>query len=95
MDEWGAAKSFSTYTDSGEEDEDHPEDDTIEDQPPQSFSSPQLTSGKKWCRVGHSDFNISFFPNNDDFMSNVMNSNRFVTVCNLKEMATFELGKGK
>ena len=23
-----------------------------------------------------------------------MNSNRFVTVCNLKEMATFELGKG-
>ena len=31
MDEWGSAKGFSTYTDSGEEDEDHPEDDTVED----------------------------------------------------------------
>ena len=94
VDEWGLAKGFSTYTDSGEEDEDHPEDDTVEDQPSQSFSSPQLASGKKWHRVGHSDFNISFSPDNDDFMCNVMNTNKFVTVCNLKEMATFELGKG-
>ena len=31
MDEWGAAKGFSTYTDSEEEDEDCPEDDTVED----------------------------------------------------------------
>ena len=31
MDKWGAAKGFSTYTDSGEEDEDCPEDDTVED----------------------------------------------------------------
>ena len=95
MDEWIAAKGFTTYTDSGEEDEDHPEDNTVEDQPSQSFSPPQLTLGKKWCRVGRSDFNISFSPDNDDFMRNVMNSNRFITVCNLKEMATFELGKGK
>ena len=95
VDGWGAAKGFSTYTDSGEEDEDCPEDDTVEDRPPQSFSSPQLPSGKKRCRVGHSDFNISFSPDNDDFVRNIMNSNKFVTVCNLKEMATFELGKGK
>ena len=79
MDEWGVAKGFSTYTHSGEEDEDRPEDDTVEDQPPQSFSSLQLASG----------------PDNDDFICNIMNSNRFITVCNLKEMATFELGKGK
>ena len=31
MDEWGGVKGFSTYTDSREEDEDHPEDDTVED----------------------------------------------------------------
>ena len=31
VDEWGLAKGFSTYTDSGEEDEDCPEDDTVED----------------------------------------------------------------
>ena len=68
MEQWGLAKGFSTYTDSGEEDEDHPEDDTVEDQPPQSFSSLQLTSGKKRPRVGHSDFNISFSPDNDDFL---------------------------
>ena len=39
MDKWGMARGFSTYTDSGEEDEDRAEDDTVQDQPPQSFSS--------------------------------------------------------
>ena len=38
MDEWGSAKGFSTDTDSGEEDEDHPEDDTVEDRPPLLYS---------------------------------------------------------
>ena len=73
MDEWGLAKDFSTYTDSREEDEDCPEDDTVEDRPPQSFSSTQLASGKKRRRVDRSDFNISFSPDNDDFVCNVMN----------------------
>ena len=31
VDEWDSAKGFSIYTDSGEEDEDCPEDDTVED----------------------------------------------------------------
>ena len=47
MDDWGAVKGFSTYTDDREEDEDCAEDKTAENRPPQSSSSLQVASGKK------------------------------------------------
>ena len=85
VDEWGVVKGFSTYTDSREEDEERAEDETVEDRPPQSFSSPQVALGKKRCRVGRSDFNIIFSPHNDDFVHNIMSSNQFISVSNLKK----------